>query len=209
MTREKLIQYLHNLARASRSAHGGKRTNIHEHHRDDLLHAAKPRIAREDLLRCLFPNVQTEGAPKALLFTEFVDHMIEFADEQPEFVDAHQGNVKVKTSPRHSLGCVAQIVDWLHDQPADQDRCAETECDPDAADEYGKPLRIAFWRWWRKIQQEQRANRADSRRDCPKHSAGAQGKCHSSRREIGSRPAKKHRKQSPLTRQLDEKKAVR
>ena len=53
---------------------------------------------------------------------EFGDHVIKFADEQPEFVGAHQGNVKVKTSPRHGLSGAAQIVDWLHDEPADQDR---------------------------------------------------------------------------------------
>ena len=131
---EKLVQDLDHAAGGCGSAHGGEGANVHKHHRDNLLHPANTRIACQDCLGGLLPNVQPERPAKPFLLTKLHEHMIELADEQPKLVRPHQRYLDVKAASRHGLRRGAQVVDRLEKQSTDHQCGAESEGYPDAPD---------------------------------------------------------------------------
>jgi len=89
---EELIEYRDDAPRVRAAGARGEAADVHKHDGDDLFAAAEARIVRENLLGGFDTDMEAEGLAQALLFRQFADHAVEFADERTEFVRALEGD---------------------------------------------------------------------------------------------------------------------
>ena len=187
-----------------------ERADIDEHDRDDLLDAAQPGIARQDLLRGLAARRAGRRSAAAALSRAIRASMwLNSAMSSPNSSARGKWTLRIEPALRDALRRDAQLIDRLGDEPADHQRGAKAESDADGADENGEPGRIGSRRGRREAQEQERTDRANARGNRPEQSAPAQRKRPAARREVGARIAKKRGEKSPMARQFDEKETVR
>jgi hypothetical protein len=116
---QKTVEHPDRLGGRKRRRALRERANVHEHNRNDLLDAAEPRIARQDLLRRPSPNMQTERLPQSLFLAQLMQHVVELRDEKAELVRARQMQITVEASFGNALGRAAQLIDRLGNEAAD------------------------------------------------------------------------------------------